>query len=59
MQGGSDQLLSKAQSCTLFVTNRGQSLLIKAGSSGWSQSPLRTGLRCLGDRQRFAEIGFH
>lgn len=53
-QGG---FFLKHNPCTLLVTNRGQSLLIKTGSSSQSKSFLRTGLRGPGDRQYFIEIG--
>lgn len=52
-----DCFFPRQDPCTLLVTNRGQSLLIKAGNSSQSESPLRTGLKCPGDRQYFTEIG--
>lgn len=38
MRGGSGPFLSKAQSCSPFVTNRGQSLSIKVGK--WQLEPV-------------------
>lgn len=43
MQGGSGPFLSKAQSCTPFVTNRGQSLSIQEGKRQLEPVSLRPG----------------